>query len=262
MEDSLAGGGIRFADKIIVVTGAADGLGRALARGFAAEGGTVIAADINIAGAEETASMIRAAGGSAEAIPVDMGDESSIQALAAAVRARHDAVHVLINNAGIAYGHVSDAMAGLTQSEWLRYLSVNTVGPTLLADALRPALAAAGHAVVINQSSMSSFAPVKAYGVTKAALNAMTYGLAHAYGEDGIRVLAIAPGLMETPANKTQLTPEVWESVLGMQILRQERGRPEDIVALALFLASEAARFITCDVISCDGGNAIRGWRN
>jgi Dehydrogenases with different specificities (related to short-chain alcohol dehydrogenases) len=252
----------RYAGKTVLVTGAAGGLGRAYALGFAAEGGEVIVADINAQGLAETAAMVVDAGGIAETFTVDMGDEASILAFAQDVRARRDALDVLINNAGIAYGHISQNFAGVGQQQWLGYLAVNSVGPVLLADALRPQLAASPAGVVINQSSMSSYMPDTIYGVTKATLNAMTYGMAKAYGPDGIRVVAIAPGLMETPANRAGLSADLYSMVQGMQILKSEEGKAEDIVNLALFLASDEARFITCDVFSCDAGNSIRGWRN
>jgi len=252
----------RYAGKTVLVTGAAGGLGRAYALGFAAEGGAVIVADINAQGLAETAAMVADAGGSAEVITVDMGDEASILAIAQEVRAKRDVLDVLINNAGIAYGHISQNFAGVGQQQWLGYLAVNSVGPVLLADALRPQLAASPAGVVINQSSMSSYMPDTVYGVTKATLNAMTYGMAKAYGPDGIRVVAIAPGLMETPANRAGLSAELYSMVQNMQILKSEEGKAEDIVNLALFLASDEARFITCDVFSCDAGNSIRGWRN
>ena len=252
----------RYAGKTVLVTGAAGGLGRAYALGFAAEGGAVIVADINAQGLAETAAMVADAGGSAEVIRVDMGDEASILAIAQEVRAKRDVLDVLINNAGIAYGHISQNFAGVGQQQWLGYLAVNSVGPVLLADALRPQLAASPAGVVINQSSMSSYMPDTVYGVTKATLNAMTYGMAKAYGPDGIRVVAIAPGLMETPANRAGLSAELYSMVQNMQILKSEEGKAADIVNLALFLASDEARFITCDVFSCDAGNSIRGWRN
>jgi len=252
----------RYAGKTVLVTGAAGGLGRAYALGFAAEGGEIIVADINAQGLAETVAMVVDAGGSAEAFTVDMGDEASILALAQGVRAKRDVLDVLINNAGIAYGHISQNFAGVGQQQWLGYLAVNSVGPVLLADALRPQIAASPAGVVINQSSMSSYMPDTIYGVTKATLNAMTYGMAKAYGPDGIRVVAIAPGLMETPANRAGLSAELYSMVQDMQILKSQEGKADDIVNLGLFLASDEARFITCDVFSCDAGNSIRGWRN
>jgi len=103
--------------------------------------------------------------------------------------------------------------------------------------------------------------PATAYGVTKAALNSITYGMAHVFAADGIRVNAIAPGLMETPANRSALSAETYARVQGTQLLKLH-GTPQDIVALALFLASDEARFIDCEIVSCDAGSSIRGWRN
>jgi 3-oxoacyl-[acyl-carrier protein] reductase len=91
-------------------------------------------------------------------------------------------------------------------------------------------------------------------------LNSLTYGMAQAFGADGIRVNAIAPGIMETPASKDQLPPETYARIQGMQLLKLH-GTAEDIAALALFLASDDARFITCEIVSCDAGNRLKGWR-
>src|SRR5690606_18549659 len=138
----------------------------------------------------------------------------------------------------------------LSQEKWLRFLSINTVAPLLLGQALRPALAKARGAIV-NISSMASYVPATAYGVTKAALNAMTYGMAQTFGADGIRVNAIAPGIMETPASKAQLPPETYARIQAQQAL-QLHGTAEDIASLCVFLASEQARFITCEIVACD----------
>jgi len=140
------------------------------------------------------------------------------------------------------------------------YVAINTIAPLILARSIRPALAAA-KGVILNQSSMASFVPATAYGVTKAALNSITYGMAHVFAADGIRVNAIAPGLMETPANRSALSAETYARVQGTQLLKLH-GTPQDIVALALFLASDEARFIDCEIVSCDAGSSIRGWRN
>lgn len=159
----------------------------------------------------------------------------------------------------MAYGEVARELTSLNQAKWLHYFAVNTVAPLQLAQALRKPLAQARGAV-LNISSMASYMPGTAYGVTKAALNAMTYGMANAFGPDGIRVNAIAPGIMETPAVLSSLPPGTLERVRAQQML-DLRGDPRDIASLALFLASEEARFMTCEVISCDAGNRMRGWR-
>jgi 3-oxoacyl-[acyl-carrier protein] reductase len=148
----------------------------------------------------------------------------------------------------------------LSQEKWLRFLAINSIAPLIMAQAVRPSLANA-KGVILNQSSMASYVPASAYGVTKATLNSMTYGMAHVFAKDGIRVNAIAPGLMETPANKAALPPETYARVQGTQLLKLHGGA-EDIVSLALFLASDEARFIDCEIVSCDAGSSIRGWRH
>jgi len=133
------------------------------------------------------------------------------------------------------------------------------VAPLILSQALRAPLGRA-KGVILNQSSMASYVPATAYGVTKATLNAMTYGMAQIFAADGIRVNAIAPGLMETPASRGALRAETYARVQGMQLL-PSHGTAEDIVSLALFLASDEARFITREFVHRDAGNQLRGWR-
>lgn len=249
----------RFVDRTVLVTGSAGGLGRAFALGFAREGAHLILADLNEAGLEETAGEVRALGRDCRIHRVDLSVESDIHALGAAVVRDHPRLDVLINNAGLAYGEIAFSFETLSQTKWLHYFSVNTIAPLLLAQALRAPLAA-GPGVIINQSSMASYMPGTAYGVTKAAFNAMTYGMARLFGQDGVRVNAIAPGLMETPANRAGLTPENYDRIQGAQLLKLH-GTPDDIVNLGLFLASDDARFITCEIVHCDAGHPMRGWR-
>lgn len=249
----------RFEEKHVLVTGAAGGLGLAFASAFGAEGATVALTDVSAEGLERAAEALRAQGTSCFIVPADLSLDSQISKLASEVSERCPRLDVLINNAGLAYGEIAHSFATLNQSQWLSYFAINTVAPLLLAKALRAPLAAA-HGVVLNISSMASYMPGTAYGVTKAALNAMTYGMASAFGSDGIRVNAIAPGLMETPAARSNLPPGTFERIQAQQMLNLP-GDARDVAELALFLASEAARFITCEVISCDAGNRMRGWR-
>jgi 3-oxoacyl-[acyl-carrier protein] reductase len=249
----------RFEQKRVLITGAAGGMGQAFARRFAQEGAALILTDVEEKGLEQAAAALCAQGAACSTHRIDLAVESEIQALAAELSARHGQLDVLINNAGLAYGEIAHSFETLGQAKWLRFLSINTVAPLLLAQALRAPLAKA-RGVVVNISSMASYIPGTAYGVTKAALNAMTFGMANVFGADGIRVNAIAPGVMETPASRANLPPGTYERIQSQQALKLD-GTAEDIAALGAFLASDDARFITCEIISCDAGNRLRGWR-
>ena len=249
----------RFADRLVLITGASGGMGRAFALKFAEEGARLILTDVEPQGLEETASLVRAKGTECSVHRVNLALESDISQFAAQVRSAHARLDVLVNNAGIAYGEIARGFEGLSQEKWLHYFNVNTVAPLLLAQALRPVIASA-RGVILNISSMASNVPATAYGVTKAALNAMTYGMAQVFAVDGIRVNAIEPGIMETPASRAHLTSETYDRVQGQQALKLH-GTADDIAALGLFLASDDARFITCEIVHCDAGNRLRGWR-
>ncbi len=250
----------RFKDRVVVVTGAGGGLGRALSEGYAREGARLALTDVNEALLGETAAIVRGRGTVCSTHIVQLADEDAIKRFGAEICAANPLIHVLYNNAGIAYGEINRDFATTSLAKWLHYFTINTISPLIMAQALRPSLARAKGAI-INQSSMASNMPATAYGVTKAALNSMTFGMAHTFGAEGIRVNAIEPGIMETPANKAQLPAETYARVQGTQLLNLH-GAAEDIVSLGLFLASDDARFITCEVIACDAGSRLRGWRH
>lgn len=249
----------RFQEKTVVITGAAGGMGQAFAHAFAREGASLVLTDIDEKGLEATAASLRGEGAKCPVHRVDLASDAGIAELAGRLLGEQPRIDVLINNAGLAYGEVATGFADLSQEKWLRFFAVNTVAPLRLAQALRPSLVAA-RGNIINITSMASYLPGTAYGVTKAALNAMTFGMASSFGTEGVRVNAIAPGIMETPASRDSLPPETYARVQGQQILKLH-GTADDIASLALFLASDDARFITCEIVTCDAGNRLRGWR-
>jgi 3-oxoacyl-[acyl-carrier protein] reductase len=248
-----------FAGKTVLVTGGAAGLGRAYALKFGGAGAHLILADINTGGMEETQVLVKAAGGSAECHICDLSNEAQIKALGAAVLAKHDMLDVLINNAGLHLGEIARGFFGLGQAKWQNFFAVNTIAPMLLAEALRPALAKA-KGLIINKSSMASYNPATAYGITKASLNVFTHAMAMQFGADEVRCVAIAPGLMETPAAKVGVADDNWVRLKGMQSVKRQ-GTSEDIANLGFFLASDEGSFINNEVILCDGGNQMRGFR-
>ncbi len=246
--------------KTILVTGGAAGLGRGYALAFGELGAHLILADLNSEGMEETKKLVESVGGSAECHHVDMADEASINALAIAVMANNPKLDVLINNAGLHAGEeIARGFFGLGLAKWQHFFAVNTFGPMLLAEALRPALKAA-KGLIINKSSMASYQPQTAYGITKASLNVFTHAMAAQFGADEIRCVAIAPGLMETPAAKDGVEDANWDRIKSMQSVKRQ-GTTEDIANLGVFLASDEGSFINNQVILCDGGNAMRGFR-
>lgn len=249
----------RFTGKTVLVTGSAGGLGRAYALAFGGEGAHLILADINEDGLAESKALVEAAGGTAAVHRADMASEADIQALGAAVLAVHERLDVLINNAGLHAGEIARGFFGLGQQKWQHFFAVNTIGPMLLAEALRPALAKA-KGVIINKSSMASYNPATAYGITKAALNMFTHAMAMQFGQDEIRCVGIAPGLMETEAARDGVADENWERLKGMQAVKRQ-GTAQDIANLGLFLASDEGSFINNQIVICDGGNQMRGFR-
>ena len=249
----------RFENRVVVITGGGSGLCQTCALRFASDGAHLVLLDINQSGLQETEHKIQALGAKANSYVINLSSELAIKELGEQICAAFPKIHVLYNNAGAAYGEVTQMIDTLDQQKWLQFLSLNTLTPLFLAKALRPALAAA-EGVILNQSSMAAYAPATVYGVTKSALNQMTFGMAHIFAADQIRVNAIAPGLMETAASKSGLADETYKTVQGMQ-LSKLHGSADDIANLALFLASDEGRFINCEVVHCDAGNRLRGWR-
>lgn len=249
----------RFSGKTVLVTGSAGGLGRAYATAFGREGAHLILADINAAGLAESQRLVEEVGGSASFHRLDMAIEAEIEAFGREILAKHERIDVLINNAGLHAGEIARGFFGLGQAKWQYFFAVNTIGPMLLAEALRPALAKA-KGLIINKSSMASYNPATAYGITKASLNVFTHAMAMQFGADEIRCVGIAPGLMQTEAARDGVADDNWERLKGMQSVKRQ-GTAEDIANLGVFLASNEGSFVNNQVILCDGGNQMRGFR-
>ena len=250
-----------------VVTGAGGGLGRVFAQALAAFGARVFCTDINLAGAEETAELIKQSGGKADALQVDAADESSIANLAAVIEAEGGRCDVLVNNAGIATG--KHRIHEIPLENWDRLMAVNLRGVFLCTRALLPFMLKQGSGSVINLSSVAGLVGVSPsipavaadYSASKGAVIAFTRQGAADYGGDDIRFNAICPGWhLGTELGRDELgtqTPEQLEAFLSkLQGLTPmgRTGDPTELAGLVVYLASDASSFLTGQVIANDGG--------
>lgn len=246
----------RLDDKVVVVTGAAQGIGEAYARGLAAEGAVVVVADVNREGGERVAEEIEGVGGRACFVECDVSSADSAQALAEQTAAAYGGIDGLVNNAAI-YGEMRfDLLVTVDWEYYQRFLSVNLHGALVMTRALYPHLRARGGGSIVNQSSTAAYLYSGFYGLAKAGVNALTQQLAHELGGMGIRVNAIAPGPIDTEATRLQAGDAAAALVKSLAIKRM--GRPEDLVGACVYLLSEEAGWVTGQILAVDGGQVFR----
>jgi NAD(P)-dependent dehydrogenase (short-subunit alcohol dehydrogenase family) len=251
---------MQLEDKVALVTGAGSGIGRAAAARFAAEGAAVAVVDVDSDGAAGTADSIAATGGVALAVVGDVTDPGSIGAAVEAAVARFGHLDVLYNNAGVgSVGSVADA----EEPDWDRCFAVNVKGTFLTSRAAVPHLEAAGGAAIVNQASVAALvgvAGLAAYCAAKGAVVSLTRSMAVDLAPRRIRVNALCPGTVYTPLMEPLMLAR-GEGDLELGLARTAAkypigrlGTPEEIAAAALYLASDAASFVTGSIFTVDGG--------
>jgi NAD(P)-dependent dehydrogenase (short-subunit alcohol dehydrogenase family) len=248
-----------LAGRVAIVTGAASGIGRASALALAREGAAVLVADLDRAGAERVAAEIVAVGGRAVGRRTDVSEPDSVAAMVEAAVQELGGLDILHNNAAASDPSVIGAdgeVADLDLAVWERTLAVNLRGPMLGCKCAIPRMLERGGGSIVNTSSASGLVgdlARAAYGVSKAGLDALTRYVATQYGKRGIRCNSIAPGVIATPALEANV-PREELAIYERSHLTPRLGCPEDVAAAVVFLASDAAAFITGQTLCVDGG--------
>ena len=248
----------RFTRKVVIVTGAAGGIGAAIAQRFASEGATVVVSDVNIDAAQNVVEAIRKENGNAVAIAANIADGNECRALVENVLSQMKRIDVLVNNAGI--NRRGDLLA-LSEDDWHSSFAVNIDSMFHLCRAVLPIMIEAGGGAIVNTASQWGLYPAPghiAYNVTKAAVASFTQNLARDYAPHKIRVNAVCPGEIHTP----MLEAGVLRS--GRTIADLDRlvpfgriGKPEEVAALVAFLASDEAAFMCGSLVEITGAQAV-----
>ena len=244
-------------DKVVVVTGAASGIGRATAQAFSDEGARVVVADVDVARGEAAAAEMRAQGRNADFLAVDMTDPASIDAFAAGVLARFGAVDVLVNGAG--WGRTAPFWEG-TPEFWSKLVALNFVGPMQLTKALLPAMIERASGCIVNVSSdagrVGSLGET-VYSGAKGGLIAFTKSLAREVARYQINVNCVCPGPTDTPLMAA--VPEKVQEGLKKAIPFRRLAKPSEIADAIVFFASDRASYVTGQVLSVSGGLTMAG---
>jgi len=247
-----------LAGRVAVVTGGGSGLGQAIAVGYAQAGVTVIVADVNDAGSDETVARITAQGGAAHAHHLDVTSRADVDALADLVVERHGRVDILVNSAGAAFRSPAEDFP----EEKLDFiLDLNLKGTYLCCQSFGRKMLAQGKGSIINLASIGGFIAypwASAYLASKGGVLGITRAMALEWRDRGVRVNGIGPTLMDSPMTRAaaQRTSITADFIKG-RMLRPRLGLPRELIGAAIFLASDAAELVTGHTIMCDDGYLV-----
>ncbi|MBW4092999.1 MAG: glucose 1-dehydrogenase [Proteobacteria bacterium] len=246
---------MRLAGKVALISGAASGMGAATARRFGAEGAKVVVADLLQADGEAVAAAIRAAGGEARFVPLDVTEEASWRAAVAATVAAYGRLDIAVNNAGISGSKVTDT---LETEAWYRLMAVNASGVFLGMKFQIPEMQRTGGGSIVNLSSISGNAGQNhihlGYNASKGAVRIMSKSAAVQFGKDNIRVNTVHPGLMPPMRTSGATADPVVRAKMLKRVPLGRTGEVDEVANAVLFLASDEASYVTGAELHVDGG--------
>jgi 3-oxoacyl-[acyl-carrier protein] reductase len=246
-----------FADKTVVITGAAQGIGRAYAEEISAQGGRVVLCDINLDAVTSTADELQARGLSATAHHVDVSSLEACKDFAAELEVTYGAVDGLVNNAAVFSSLTLKPFWEIDSAEWDLVMNVNVRGTWAMVTALLPLLEKSDACSVVNISSDAVWMGKPGYAhyvASKSAVYGMTHAMSKELGDKGIRVNSVSPGLVMTEVPRGTFTPAQRDSILASQALQRFAGT-DDIVDVVTFLLSERSRWMTGQTLHVNGGS-------
>lgn len=252
---------MRLQDKVAIITGAGSGMGRVAAQLFAGQGARVVVAEFDEAAGAETVRLVEDAGGTASFVRTDVADEASARAMVDHALATYGRVDVLYNNAGV-MPEADHSVVDTDVATWDRVMAVNVRGVFLGCKYAIPPMVEQGSGSIINIASFVALVgcsvPQDAYTASKGALLALTRSLAVQFGPQGVRTNAICPGPVETPLLMDWLVKD--EEAKRIRLARNPTGRfgkPEEIVSMAIYLASDESRWTNGASLVVDGGITV-----